>query len=116
VAWFFEDPWKRVVSALAEADRGWLLNEAGFDLCALGRVIEAVEPMRAALEMAVAREDWKPAAIRGKNHMADVHLHRARLFHDRDELVRARHLIETCGYRRRRGEREDAARDSASWP
>ena len=41
-------------------------------------------------------------------HLADIHLHRARLFNDRDELAKARALIEKHGYNRRLGELEDA--------
>ena len=54
-------------------------------------------------------------------HLADIRLHRARLFglsprrppaypwtSPRADLADARKLIETCGYRRRLGELEDA--------
>jgi hypothetical protein len=41
-------------------------------------------------------------------YLADVHLHRARLFRDRAELAKARALIEKHGYWRRREELEDA--------
>ena len=41
-------------------------------------------------------------------HLADLHLTRARLFGDRDELAKARVLIEECEYFRRLGELEDA--------
>jgi hypothetical protein len=41
-------------------------------------------------------------------HLADVHLHRARLFADPAALAQARELIEQCGYGRRNGELEDA--------
>ena len=40
--------------------------------------------------------------------LADVHLHRARLFDDRTALDAARKLIEETGYERRRGELDDA--------
>ena len=63
VACFFETPWSRVSPALTEADQAWLLNEAAFCLRALGRLTEALEPMRAGLEMRVKQEDWKNAAI-----------------------------------------------------
>ena len=52
VACFFEPPWSRVSPALTEADQAWLLNEAAFCLRALGRLTEALEPMRAGMEMA----------------------------------------------------------------
>ena len=43
-----------------------------------------------------------------KLFMADIHLHRARLFRDKSELSKARALIEACGYWRRKEELEDA--------
>ena len=43
-----------------------------------------------------------------KLHLADVHLHRARLFDDRTALDAARKLIDEIGYERRRGELDDA--------
>ncbi|HEY2155851.1 MAG TPA: hypothetical protein VGH33_09490, partial [Isosphaeraceae bacterium] len=41
-------------------------------------------------------------------HLADIHLHRARLFRDRAELARARDLITKHGYGRRNEELADA--------
>ena len=63
-------------------------------------------------------EAWE-IAERGpmKLHMADIHLHRARLFFREAEypwgspaanLAAARELIEQCGYGRRKEELEDA--------
>src|SRR4029079_7901656 len=49
VACFFEEPWSRVSPALAEAEQAWLLNAAAFGLRALGRLTEALVPMRAGL-------------------------------------------------------------------
>jgi len=63
IACFFEAPWSRVSSALIEADQAWLLNQAAFRLRALGRLTEALEPMRAGLDMSVKQEDWNNAAI-----------------------------------------------------
>ena len=62
VACFFERPWSRVSPSLTESDQAWLLNEAAFSLRALGRLTEALEPMRAGMEMGVKQEDWKNAA------------------------------------------------------
>jgi tetratricopeptide (TPR) repeat protein len=64
---FFDPPWRRPLSGLSEADQAYVLAEAGFALRALGRLAEAAEPMRAALEAAIAREDWKNAAINAEN-------------------------------------------------
>ncbi|MBI4662778.1 MAG: adenylate/guanylate cyclase domain-containing protein [Verrucomicrobia bacterium] len=47
---------------------------------------------------------------------ADVHLHRARLFRDKEELKRARALIEQCDYWHRKQELEDAEEAAKSWP
>ncbi len=67
VACFFEQPWSHLSPALTEADQAWLLNEAAYYLRGLGRLTEALEPIRAALEMGVQAKDWKEAAIRASN-------------------------------------------------
>ena len=67
VACFFEQPWCRLSPSLSRADQAWLLSEAAFRLRALGRLSEAVEPMRASLRMAVAQEGWKEAGTRASN-------------------------------------------------
>jgi tetratricopeptide (TPR) repeat protein len=66
-ACFFEQPWSRVSPTLTEAAQGWLLGNVGFDLRALGRLTEALEPLRASLGMAVNREDWKNSASAASN-------------------------------------------------
>lgn len=48
-------------------------------------------------------------------HLADVHLYRARLFHDRAALAEARRLVEEHGYFRRREELEDLETAAAGW-
>jgi tetratricopeptide (TPR) repeat protein len=67
VASFFEPPWSRVSPALAQSDQAWLLNEAAFRLRALGRQTEALEPMRAGLDMDVVHERWAQAAMSATN-------------------------------------------------
>jgi hypothetical protein len=49
-------------------------------------------------------------------HLADVHLHRARLFRDRAELATAAELIRELGYGRRFDELADAEEAAAHWP
>jgi hypothetical protein len=49
-------------------------------------------------------------------HLADVHLHRARLFRDRAELARAAKLIRDLGYGRRYDELAAAEEAAANWP
>ncbi len=67
IASFFELPWSRVSPSLTEADQAWLLNEAAFSLRALGRLTEAVEPMRAGLQSLIERADWENAASNASN-------------------------------------------------
>jgi tetratricopeptide (TPR) repeat protein len=67
VACFFEQPWSRVSQAIAEGDQTWLLSTAAFNLRALGRLTEAVEPMRAALGLRVKQENWENAASNASN-------------------------------------------------
>lgn len=63
VACFFAEPWRRPVPALAEADQAWLLGMAAFRLRALGRLDEALEPMRAGVEVWVKQQGWKNTAV-----------------------------------------------------
>ena len=67
VACFFEQPWSRLSPSLTEANQAWLLNEAALRLRALGRLTEALEPMRIGLEMGVRQKHWKGVAIRAGN-------------------------------------------------
>jgi len=64
---FFEPPWSRVSPALTEAAQAWLLNEAASRLHAVGRLVDAIEPIRAGLENLVKQENWKQAAISNCN-------------------------------------------------
>lgn len=67
VACFFDQPWQRVSPALTDAAQAWLLSVAAFNLRALGRLTEALEPIRAGAPGEVARKDWRNAAITHSN-------------------------------------------------
>jgi tetratricopeptide (TPR) repeat protein len=67
VAAFFDEPWTRLSPHLSAPAQAWLLSQAAFRLRALGRLTEAVEPMRVAVKMAEEAKDWKEAAIRASN-------------------------------------------------
>ncbi|HRJ53985.1 MAG TPA: toll/interleukin-1 receptor domain-containing protein [Candidatus Thiothrix moscowensis] len=67
VAHFFTTPWHTPAAGLTEADKAWLLNQAGFCLRALGRLREALEPMQASLDMLAKQGDWKQAAAQVSN-------------------------------------------------
>jgi len=67
LAFFFYQPWTRLASGLLESTQGWLLNDAGYCLRALGRPTEALDPMRAGLEMCARLAAWPNAAIAASN-------------------------------------------------
>ncbi len=67
VATFFEEPWRRPAPNLSASAQAWLLNAAAFCLRSLGRLSEAVEPMRLGMDRWVAAENWKPAAVGASN-------------------------------------------------
>ena len=67
LASFFERPWNQPSTGLTTEWQGFVLNDAGIDLRALGRLEEAVEPMQAALAVTIAREDWQNAAANSSN-------------------------------------------------
>ena len=67
VACFFDQPWSRLSPNLSAADQAWLLAVASFDLRALGRLPEAVDPMRAGMENFVRDNQWTSAAVMASN-------------------------------------------------
>jgi tetratricopeptide (TPR) repeat protein len=90
VAAFFDEPWNRLSSNLNALAQAWLLNEAAFSLRALGRLTEAVEPMRVSLTMYEEAKNWKAAAISASN-LSDLEVTLGRL----DEAVAdARRAVE----------------------
>ena len=52
---------------LPETKQAWLLNSVAIHLRALGRLNEALEPTRAALEIGVRQKDWGGSAARASN-------------------------------------------------
>jgi tetratricopeptide (TPR) repeat protein len=64
---FFEIPWRQPVMELGEGNKGFVLNAAGYCLRALGRLQEATQPLRTALEGAIARENWGNASAAANN-------------------------------------------------
>jgi tetratricopeptide (TPR) repeat protein len=67
VACFFELPWSVVSPRLTEPAQAWLLSEAAVTLRALGRLNEALEPMRTGVEMCVKQANWKQASKHANN-------------------------------------------------
>jgi tetratricopeptide (TPR) repeat protein len=72
LAGFFEGDWTQPVTDLDERARTWVLNEAALCLRSLGRLRDAVAPMKSSLDAHVARSDWAGAAIAASN-LAELH-------------------------------------------
>jgi tetratricopeptide (TPR) repeat protein len=73
LASFFEEPWKRASSTLSEWEQAFLLNSTAICLRALGRLIEAREPIRAATNWALGKEDWAHASV-GASNLSELEL------------------------------------------
>ncbi len=67
LVWFFEKPWSRLSASIPKPNHGWLLNETSIQLRALGRLIEALEPIRTATSQAVTDRNWLNALIATSN-------------------------------------------------
>jgi len=64
---FFEGEWDRPRAELMEIQKGLVLNDAGYDLQALGRLQEAIQPIEAGLDIAIRLSDWRNASIAAHN-------------------------------------------------
>ncbi|MDX2288119.1 MAG: TIR domain-containing protein [Hyphomicrobiaceae bacterium] len=67
LAHFFETPWHRPHPSLTQPAQAVALSMAGFALRALGRLRDAVEPMRADIAIDAGRGHWKGAAPSASN-------------------------------------------------
>ncbi len=67
VSAFFDEPWSRFSPNLAESARAFLLSQAAFCLRALGRLTEALGPVRGGLEMNLQQKGWRNAAVLASN-------------------------------------------------
>ena len=70
---FFDSPWDKTVSKLTESEKSLVLGIASFDLRALGRLEEAVQPNKAGLEAEILHENWINAAI-AANNLSELYL------------------------------------------
>ncbi|MCA9043555.1 MAG: hypothetical protein KDA69_04495, partial [Planctomycetaceae bacterium] len=109
VAAFFDIPWSQVSQNLKESVMAWLLGVAAFNLRSLGRLTEALEPMRAGLEMRIQQEVWKSAAIVASN-LSELEVTLGQLPLAVTDGHRAVEFAEKTGeWRPRRGNRTTAA-------
>lgn len=61
LAYFFIEPWRKLVSGLPKCLQFNVLDWVGFRLNAMGRVREALEPMQIAIRIAEENEQWAEA-------------------------------------------------------
>jgi tetratricopeptide (TPR) repeat protein len=65
--------WRKPVDGLRGDYKGFILNQAGFCLRALGRLIEAAQPMQTALQVSSRQKNWLEAA-KHANNMSELYL------------------------------------------
>jgi hypothetical protein len=70
---FFETPWTQAAAGVPPARRSWVAGEAGLTLRAVGRLADAIQPMRAAGEARVKQQNWKDAA-QGCSNLIELYL------------------------------------------
>lgn len=70
---FFDHAYDRPSSQFTKTDRAWLLNAASFHLRALGRLPEAVQPLRAGLNAVIEEKNWRAAAV-GAGNLSELTL------------------------------------------
>jgi tetratricopeptide (TPR) repeat protein len=90
LASFFETPWIQPVATLSIASQALVIGQSGYTLRALGRLADAVEPLRAATESHVRSEDWKYAALR----CAHLSILKSRLGDLQEAVVAARQAVD----------------------
>lgn len=68
---FFQVPWSQPAPGLTEEDKAVVLNWAGFRLRAVGRLQEAIQPMKASLEMRIKQENWQESS-KDSNNLSEL--------------------------------------------
>ncbi|MGD2087812.1 MAG: TIR domain-containing protein [Candidatus Aminicenantes bacterium] len=59
---FFQVPWSQLAASLTVESKAFILHEAGFGLRAVGRLQEAIQPMKAGLGISIKQENWEESA------------------------------------------------------
>lgn len=67
LATFFKHPWSQIEPTLTLSDQALGINMASVCLQTVGRVIDALEPMRLSVQQFARLGDWKSAAITTQN-------------------------------------------------
>jgi tetratricopeptide (TPR) repeat protein len=64
---FFSNPWIAPVDQIKGRLRGFVFNDVGWTLKAMGRLREAIIPMQSALDSAISLETWEDASMAATN-------------------------------------------------
>jgi tetratricopeptide (TPR) repeat protein len=70
---FFESPWTSPVPSLSPEIQSWVISSAAYALNAVGRLADALDPMRVGAAAAVKLRDWKNCA-RYTSNLGKLHL------------------------------------------
>ena len=73
LASFFDTPWSQISPRLSIVAQAWLMNQVAMCLRSVGRLAEAVDPMRAGQSMAIKDGNLEGAAARASN-VSDLEL------------------------------------------
>ena len=73
LAGFFNSQWGRLVDRLTEDHEEFILNQIGFVLRALGRLTEAVEVLKDAMQAGIRSNNWQHAS-RAAYNLSGLHL------------------------------------------
>lgn len=97
ISGFFEKSWSQPVAGLRDDLKSWFLNEAGFDLRALGRLKEAEQLMKAGLDAYIAQKDWINVAICASN-LSELSLNMGNIAHALDHANKSVGFADRSGY------------------
>ena len=67
LSWFFVRLWDKPAATLPKKEKATFLSWAGYGLRALGRLTEAEQPMKAAMELHSKIGNWKEVALNASN-------------------------------------------------
>jgi tetratricopeptide (TPR) repeat protein len=88
---FFDPAWVRTFPKLREESRGFVLNGASFCLMTLGRLSEAVQPLKAAMDIAISQKMWVNA-VRVAGNLCDLFLLLGRFDQARNYIIHAKEI------------------------
>ncbi|MBI4662780.1 MAG: ATP-binding protein [Verrucomicrobia bacterium] len=97
--------------SLRQSGHDYWLVEGLLARASLWAVLDKLDRARVDLDDGWSIAEHGPMRL----HLADIHLHRARIFRDKKELQKACALIEKCGYWRRKAELKAAADAAVDW-